>query len=118
MLRAVTTERVQPQSPSKASRKPEDIPEQQEAAGTPRLPDQHLTNKSEAIPMSLADKLKNARERAQKADKTPARQIIPKATEKRADEAVIAEIREIIQAQISAMRQLDTAITKYIETRD
>lgn len=68
--------------------------------------------------MSLADKLRNARERAQSADKTPAQRIIPTTTKKSADEAVIAEIREIIQAQISAMRQLDTAITKYIETRD
>lgn len=80
--------------------------------------DKHLTNKSEAIPMGLVDKLRNARERAQNADKETARQIIPEATKKRADEAVIAEIREIIQAQISAMRQLDTAITKYVETRD
>ena len=68
--------------------------------------------------MSLADKLKKARERAQSVDKTPARQITPKATKKRADEAVIAEIRENIQAQINALRQLDTAITKYVETRD
>lgn len=67
--------------------------------------------------MSLADKLKNARKRAQNAEKETARQIIPTDTKERADEAVIAEIREIIQAQISAMRQLDTAITKYIETR-
>ena len=68
--------------------------------------------------MSLADKLRNARKRAQSAGKTPAQQIIPTTAKKSADEAVIAEIREIIQAQISAMRQLDTAITKYIETRD
>lgn len=68
--------------------------------------------------MSLADKLRNARERAQSADKAPAQQIIPTTTKKSADVAVIAEIREIIQAQISAMRQLDTVITKYIETRD
>lgn len=68
--------------------------------------------------MSLVDKLKKAREKAQNADKAPARQIIPKTTKQSADEAIIAEIRENIQAQISALRQLDTAITKYIETRD
>lgn len=68
--------------------------------------------------MSMADRLRQARERAQKAEKETARQIIPTTTKKSADEALIAEIREIIQAQISAMRQLDTAITKYIETRD
>jgi len=87
-------------------------------AGALRLIDQHLTNKSEAIPMSLVDKLKKARKKAQSDDKTPAQQIIPTTTKQSADEAIIAEIREIIQAQISAMRQLDTAITKYVETRD
>lgn len=71
--------------------------------------------------MSLADKLRNAREareKAQNVDKTPAQQIIPKTTKQSAEEALIAEIREIIQAQISAMRQLDTIVTKYVETRD
>ena len=68
--------------------------------------------------MSLVDRLKNARERAQNAEKAPVQQIIPETTKQRADEAIIAEIREIIQAQISTMRQLDTAITKYVEMRD
>lgn len=68
--------------------------------------------------MSLVDKFKKAREKAQSADKAPVQQIIPKTTKQSADEAIIAEIRENIQAQISALRQLDTAITKYVETRD
>lgn len=68
--------------------------------------------------MSLIDKLKQARERAQDAQEADAGQIIPAESQKRADEALIAEIRENIQAQISALRQLDTAITKYIEMRD
>lgn len=104
--------------PSTAMHRPEEIPTTPGRAEALRLIDKHLTNKSEAIPMGLADKLKKARERAQNVDKTPAQQIIPETTKQSADEAIIAEIRENIQAQISALRQLDTIITKYVETRD
>lgn len=68
--------------------------------------------------MSLIEKLKTVRKRAQNAQEEAAGQIIPTEPKKHVDEAIIAEIRENIQAQISALRQLDTAITKYIETRD
>lgn len=68
--------------------------------------------------MSLADKLRKSRRRVQDAQKANAQQNTQAETKQSAEEALIAEIREIIQAQISAMRQLDTIVTKYVETRD
>lgn len=67
--------------------------------------------------MSLIDRLKAARERAQKGENSTVQGKIPTEATATAEEALVDEIRENIQAQIAALRQLDTAITKYIETR-
>lgn len=67
--------------------------------------------------MSMVDRLRNAREKAQKGKNSTAQQNIPKEATATADEALVDEIRENIQAQIAALRQLDMIITKYIETR-
>lgn len=67
--------------------------------------------------MSLIDRLKAARERAQKSENSTVQGKIPTEATATADGALVDEIRENIQAQIAALRQLDTIITKYIETR-
>lgn len=67
--------------------------------------------------MSMVDRLRNAREKARKGKNSTAQQNIPEKVTETADEALVDEIRENIQAQIAALRQLDMIITKYIETR-
>lgn len=67
--------------------------------------------------MGMIEKLKAARKRAQSDDNSTAQGEIPKEAQTTADGAILDEIRENIQAQIAALRQLDTMITKYVEER-